>query len=122
MHDLASDTIKHEIGRMSVAQTKNVANHGHDSERARVVGTSVEPCLRALTLEPKNTIQVLPGRVVQCVAEHLDLLHECKVVIIRRHLQHDSVLNIEQNFAALAVFTDKDVKCVAVRYPSKQTG
>lgn len=122
VHDLAGDTIKHKVGRVPVAQTKNVANHGHDSERARVVSTSVEPGFGALTLEPENTVQVLACRVIQCIAEHFDLLHERKVVIVRCHLQHDSVLNVEQNFAALAIFTNENVKRIAVRHPSEKTG
>ena len=42
--DLSSDAVKHEVRRVTVAQTQNVANHGHDTERSRVVCSSLEPC------------------------------------------------------------------------------
>jgi hypothetical protein len=122
VHNFTGDAVKHEVGGMSVAQTEDIANHGHDRKGACVVGTPVEPGFRALALEPKNAVQVLACGVVQSVAEHFNLLHKREIIIVGCHLQHDPVLDVEQNFAALAVFADEDMKSVAVRNPTEQTG
>ena len=50
--DLASDSVEHQVGWMSVAQTKDISDHGHDSQRARVIGSAAKPCFRTLALEP----------------------------------------------------------------------
>jgi hypothetical protein len=46
--DFSGDAIEHEIGRVAIAETEDVAHHGHDGERARVVGATVEPSLGRL--------------------------------------------------------------------------
>jgi hypothetical protein len=44
VNDPTIATIKQQVRRMPVAKTKNIANHGHDTEGSGVVGTPLEPC------------------------------------------------------------------------------
>ena len=43
VHNLSGHAVEHEIGRVAIAQAENVPDHGHDSERACIVGAAVEP-------------------------------------------------------------------------------
>lgn len=45
MHDLPTDPVQHEVGRMSVSESQNVTDHGHDGQGASVIGASLEPNL-----------------------------------------------------------------------------
>jgi hypothetical protein len=47
--DLARAAVEHQVARVPVAETENVADHRHDGERARAVGAAVQPHLRART-------------------------------------------------------------------------
>jgi hypothetical protein len=60
--------------------------------------------------------------VVQRVAEDFNLLHERQAVIVGRHLQHNAVLDIEENLSTIPILADKHVQSVAVRDKAKQTG
>jgi hypothetical protein len=122
VHHTTGCTIEQQVGRVSIAQTKNVTNHGHDTKRSGVVGASLKPGLRALTLEPQDPVEIFAGGIVHSISENLDLLHESKAVVVWCHLQHDSVLNVEQDTSAFAVLLDQGVKGVGVTDPSEQTG
>lgn len=121
VHNLARDSVEHQVRRVAVTQSENVSNHGHDAQRARVICAALQPGLGRLGLEPENTVQVLARRVVEGVAKHLDLLHQRQVVIVGRHLQHDAVLNVKEDLAALAVLADENMKRVAVGHPAEET-
>ena len=86
VHNLSGHAVEHEIGRVAIAQTKNVPDHGHDGKRACVVGTTIEPGFRRFGLEPEHAVEILAGGVVQRVAKDFNLLHECETVVVRRHL------------------------------------
>jgi len=94
---------------MAIAQSENVTNHGHDTQRSRVIRPPLKPGLRALTLEPKHTVQIFACGVIHSVTKDFDLLHESEIVIVRGHLKHDPMLNVEQNTAALTVFLDESM-------------
>ena len=46
------------------------------------------------------------------------LLHQREMVIIRRHSQHNPMLNVKQDFLFLAIITNERVKSIAVRDPT----
>ena len=50
------------------------AHHGHDGERAREVGSALEPGLGGRRLGPQHTVEVHPLGVRQRVLEHLHLV------------------------------------------------
>ena len=50
------------------------AHHGHDGERAREVGSALEPSLGGRRLGPQHTVEVHPLGVRQRVLEHLHLV------------------------------------------------
>jgi hypothetical protein len=122
VHNLAGDAIEHKVGRMAIAQTENVADHGHDGERSGIVSTAIEPCFRGFGFEPEHAIEILAGCVVKRISKDFDLLHERKAVVVRRHLQHNSVLNVEKNLATIAVLSDEHMQRVTVRDEAQQTG
>ena len=93
--DFAGYPVEHQVRGVSVAETEDVAYHGHHCERARVVGAAFEPGFRGFGFEPEDTVEIFPCSIVHSVAEDFDLLHECQVVVIRSHLEHDSVLDVE---------------------------
>lgn len=109
VHNLARYAIKHEIRGMAIAQTENVAHHGHDGEGARVVCSTVEPGFGGFRLEPENAVEILACGIIQSVAKDFDFLHKREAVVIRCHLQHDAVLNVKENLAAVAVLSDEHV-------------
>lgn len=91
MNDPTAESVHEKVGRVTVAESQDMAYHGHDSKRSAVVTSSVEPGFRVSTLEPHDAVEVLPGRVVQRVLEDLELLHEAKVVEVGRHLGEERV-------------------------------
>src|SRR5699024_7349524 len=91
----ARNAVEKQVGWVAIAQAENVTDHGHDTKRASVVRASLEPGFGALTLEPEDAIQILSGGVVHSIPEDFDLLHEGKVIIVRSHLKHDAVFNVE---------------------------
>ncbi|KAI6776023.1 hypothetical protein HG530_002781 [Fusarium avenaceum] len=121
MDDLSGDTVEHQVGRMTITQSKDVAHHRHDTKRACVVCSSLKPSLRRLGLEPQHAVQVLTCGVVQRITKHLNFLHQGEVVVVGRHLQHDAMLDVEQDLATLTVFPNKNVEGVAVGNPPQQT-
>ena len=48
------------------------------------------PYLGAGALQPQQLGQVVPSRVVDGVLEHLNLLHQSQVVVVRSHLHQDT--------------------------------
>ena len=120
--DLAGNPIEHQVGWMSVTETEDVSDDRHNTQRPCVVCATIEPGLRTLTLEPEHSVEILTSSIVQGVAEDLNLLHESQVVVIRRHLKHDTMLDVEKNLATLAIFPNENVESVGVRNPTKETG
>eukprot|EP01137_Pigoraptor_chileana_P037296 Opistho-2@34174 len=120
VQDFPREAVEHKVGGMAVPKSKNIADHRHDGQGARVVCPAVQPALRVDAFEPKHLVQVLPSRVVQGVTKHLNFLDEREVVVVRRHLQHEAVLNVQQDLPALAVVADKRMECVAVWDPANQ--
>lgn len=102
---------------MTVAKTEDVADHAHDGSRAGVVGALVEPRLAAARLEPQNLVQVISRGRVECVLEDLDLLNDHEMVVVRRHSQHEPVLDVERDLARVAVLADEVVQRVRVGHP-----
>jgi general stress protein YciG len=54
------------------------------------------------------------------VRERLDLLEQRALLVVGRHLQHEPVLDVEQDLARLAVLADERVQRVAVHHPADQ--
>ena len=94
VNHFARDAVQHQVGWVTVAKAEDVTDHGHYSQGPGVVGSTLEPGLRALALEPENTIEIFSSRVIHGVTEDFHLLHQCEIVIIRRHLEHDAMLDI----------------------------
>jgi hypothetical protein len=84
--DLARNTVKHQVTRMTVAKPKDVAYYAHDTQGSSVVRATLEPGFGRLALEPEYAVQVLPGSVVQGITEYLYFLHQSQIVIIWSHL------------------------------------
>ena len=47
---------------MAVPEAKHVTDHRHDGERAREVGSALEPRLRRRRLHPQRVVEVMEGR------------------------------------------------------------
>jgi hypothetical protein len=118
--DLAGNPVQHQVTRVAIAETQNIPDHGHDGKRARVVGTAIEPRLRTLGFEPKDTVEILACGVVEGVAEDFDFLHEGEAVVVGSHLKHDAVLDVEQDLSAIPILADEHVQSVAVRDEAEQ--
>lgn len=87
--DLPRYSVKQQVRRMAISQSKNVADHARRSERADIGRPSFDPRLRVPTLEPEDSVEVLSGRVFQRILEDLDLLHEREVVVVGSHLKSE---------------------------------
>lgn len=74
VHDFARFAFEHEIGRVPIAETKNMPDHAGDGQRSSVRGTPFEPVLRVGAFEPQNFVQILPRRVLHRVLENFDFL------------------------------------------------
>ena len=59
--------------------------------------------------------------VIECITEDFYFLHESKAVVIRCHLQHDTMFDIEQDLSAVAIFPNKHVQSVTVRHEPEKT-
>ena len=118
VHDLATLALKHEVGRVAIAKPQDIAHHAHDSEALRVVGATFQPHLSTVGLEPQHLVQVLAGRVLQRVLEHLHGLDERQVVIHGRHTTHEAVLDVQQDLALLTEALDERVDGVTERHPA----
>ena len=90
VNDLAADAVQHEVGRVAVTQPQHVPHHAHDCQRSRVVGTPIEPNLRTGTLVPEDLCEVVTFGVLKRMLEHLHLLHQRQVIILRRHLSRNN--------------------------------
>jgi hypothetical protein len=86
VHDLAAPALEEQVGRVPVAEPEDVPDHAAHRERARVRRAPLEPVLRVRALHPQHPVQVLPGRVLERVLEHLDLLQQRQLLVVRRHL------------------------------------
>ena len=64
-----------------------------------------------------HLVQVLAAGGVQGMLEHLDLLDDRQVVVVRRHAHHEAVLHVERDLAPLAVLPDQRVQRVRVGHP-----
>jgi hypothetical protein len=84
--DPPTESIHQQIGGMTISESEDVPDHGHDSEGTAIVAATVEPCLRVARLEPEDAVEVLAGRVVERVLEHFELLHEAEVIEVGCHL------------------------------------
>ena len=90
VNDLAADAVQHEVGRVAVTQSQHVPYHAHDSQRSRVIGSPIKPNLRTWTLVPEDFGEVVAFGVLKRMLEHLHLLHQCQVIILRRHLSSNN--------------------------------
>ena len=63
MHHLASIALEHEVGRMAIAKTEDMADHAVDCKRASVGCATLKPVFRVNALEPEDPVEVLtkPG-------------------------------------------------------------
>ena len=73
MEYLAAHAVEQQVGGVPVAEAEDVADHGHDGERAREVGPAVEPHLGRRRLQQQDLGQVVAVGVLQRVLEHLHL-------------------------------------------------
>eukprot|EP00162_Nutomonas_longa_P011397 comp20527_c0_seq1/m.41541 comp20527_c0_seq1/g.41541 ORF comp20527_c0_seq1/g.41541 comp20527_c0_seq1/m.41541 type:complete len:384 (+) comp20527_c0_seq1:194-1345(+) len=121
VHNLAACAVHHEIGRVAIAKTENVADHRHHTERAGVVCALVEPHLAVARLEPEHLVQILARCVIEGVLKDLDFLHQSELVKVRGHHEHQPVLNVEHNCTRAAVLLDQGVQRVRVGHPSNET-
>ena len=120
--DLARDAVQHQVARVPVPEPEDVPHHRHHGQRARVVGAPLEPGFGRFGFQPQHAVEVLARRVVHGVGEDFDFLHEGEVVVVWCHLQHDAVLDVEQDAPLFAVVFDQVVQGVAVRDPAEQAG
>jgi hypothetical protein len=133
MNNLPSDSVDKQVGRVSVPESKNMANHTRDSQRPSVRSSPFEPFLRVGTFQPQNTVKVLSGGVVQRVLEYLDFLYQCEtsirclisihpcfsvqdLLIIWRHLNHGIV---KRRTAAVCYGSNSPVTSVDIQYSTK---
>jgi len=73
-----------------------------------------------MRLRGGHLVEVLAGGVCQRVLEHLHLAHELEVVVVWRHGQHQSLLDVQQDLSGIAVVSDESVESVAVGHPLDQ--
>ena len=115
------EPIQHQITWVTVTQTENVPYHQHDCQQSSVGSSAIKPQLRQLQFQPQHFIQVLASGIVQCTSENFNLLQQSERVIIRRHLQHNTMFDIQENLTQLSVLTDKYMEGVQIRYPTQET-
>ena len=119
VEDLTRVAVKHKVRRVPIAEPQDVADHGHHGQAARVACTPVQPLFRVVALEPENLVKVLAGRVRQRRFEHLELLHKRQRFIVGGHLDHEAMLDVQQNLARLAIVANQRVQCVRIRHPAQ---
>ena len=73
-------------------------------------------------LQQEELGQVVSSGIVQAVLEHLHLVHQGQVVVVRGHPQDDPVLDVEQDLLLLPVVPDKGMESVGLRHPANQAG
>ncbi len=56
---------------MTVTQTKNISNHGHDRQGAGKVGPAVKPDLAGRRLEQEKLGKIISGGLLEGVLKHL---------------------------------------------------
>lgn len=93
MDDPSTQSIHQQVRGMTISESEDVSDHGHDGEGTTVVAATVEPGLRVARLEPEDAVEVLAGRVVQRVLEYLELLHEAEVIKVGCHLRSSCYQN-----------------------------
>lgn len=86
MNYLSSAAFEKQIGRMTIAESKDVANHTVHGKGAGIGGTAFQPMLRTRTFKPEDSVQVLASGVFQRIFEYFHLLEECQVLVVRCHL------------------------------------
>ena len=91
MEDLPRLAQHHDVRRVAVAEPEDVPHHAVHGERARVGRAPLEPVLRVQTLQPEHAVEVLARRVLERVLEHLDLLQQDQVLVVRCHLRPNLV-------------------------------
>ena len=52
--------------------------------------------------------------------EDLDLLDDGEVIVVRRHAQHQAMLDVERDLACVAELADQCMQRVSVRHPPDQ--
>ena len=65
--------------------------------------------------------EVLPARVLERVLEDLELVEGREGVVIGRHREHVTVLDVEEDLPRLAVLLDERMKRVAARHPRDES-
>mmetsp|Transcript_31785 Transcript_31785/g.69550 ORF Transcript_31785/g.69550 Transcript_31785/m.69550 type:complete len:207 (-) Transcript_31785:165-785(-) len=117
VQDLPREAVQHQVRRMPISEPEDVADHAHHGERAREVAPSLEPRLGRGRLHPQHAVQVHPLRGGDDVLEGLGLVHERERVEVRREMEHQPVLDVEQNATRQPVVADQRVQRVALRDP-----
>ena len=93
VYDLSGATFQKDVGRMSVTQAQDMANHAVDGKGPSVCRSSFKPMLRIRALQPQHTVKVLSRRILQSIFKDFDLLQKAKAFVIRSHLQ-----KVQQSF------------------------
>ena len=122
MNDFPAHSVHQQIRRMTISQSENVSYHRHDRESTTVIAPSIEPSFRIPRFEPEYSVEVLSCRVVECVFEHFEFLHEAEMVEVRRHLQNESMFDVEEDLATVSVVLDENMQRIGTVDPSEQTG
>ena len=120
MDDAARVPLEHNVGGVPIAQSQNVAHHGHDGEAACVVCPPLQPDLRVLTLDPEHGLQVLTQRLLQGVLEDLDLVRQRADLKVRAEIVHELVVDVWEDLVLLAVLLDQDVQSVGLADPADE--
>ena len=121
MNDFPAHSIHQQIRRMTIAQSENMSHHRHDSESATVITPSIEPSFRISRFEPKDSIEILSGRIVESVFEDFELLHEAEMIEIGRHLEDESMFDVEEDLSTISVVLDEDVERIGTVDPTEET-
>ncbi len=79
--DAIRDGVEHQIARMSVAETEDVAEHGHDSEGADVRSAAIEPRFSIRALHPHEVGEIHSIALLEGAIEDFEFLHEAQLAI-----------------------------------------
>ena len=121
MNNLPTNAIHQQIRRVPITQSQNMSHHRHDRQCPTIITPPIEPSFRISRFEPKDTIEVLSGRVVECVFEYFELLHEAEMIEIGRHLEDESMFDVEEDLSTVSVVLDEDVQRVGTVDPTEET-
>lgn len=72
--DLSGLALEHQVGRVTICEAEDVADHGVHGERTGVCRAALEPVRRVGRLEPEHSIKILTRGTPERILEDFDLL------------------------------------------------